>query len=306
MRKIWLQNIEDGRVWNLMPENPQSIYGGCFLYKPKGFGYEQDISESQVDVDYFIDSILSKQSAITGTLYFVNDEHVSNFYRFIGDFSKQFYLCYSPAGSVDPYERIGCYYYKPIIISLLEKDEKNEYGGYDCSVTFHPQSNVWRRDISYKLEDVANVGDALVYPYTYPYQFGGRSVLALEIENSGRETGCAVRITNRGETVLGNVEWFAEHSYRNNYGELIENVQRAKFYTALQPGYSIYVNSDYTRQEATLSMGETSQSVISEQEPSWDYINMCTLRHGQNRFVFILDNYNVDVEFSYGEIREIV
>lgn len=60
MRQMWLQDPSTNKVWNLLPENPYDIENGCPFISIKGMGYEQDITQKQVEVDYFISEISSK------------------------------------------------------------------------------------------------------------------------------------------------------------------------------------------------------------------------------------------------------
>ena len=174
---------------------------------------------------------------------------------------------------------------------------------------------MWKRDISYSIEGVPSVGDPLVYPYHYDdseYIFGGRAIYSIEVNNEGRETGCIVSITNNGETPLTEVEWFIENTYKDAFGNDQTTIQRSKWFTqedklTLYEGYTLIVNSNPTTQEAKVVFTDgTSQSVVSLQEPSWDYINFVTVKNGVNRIVFYVDNPDVKIDFSYSEQKELI
>ena len=50
MRKMWLKNITTGEIWDLLPDNPNLTDGGCALIDPNGLGYQQRITQEQVEV----------------------------------------------------------------------------------------------------------------------------------------------------------------------------------------------------------------------------------------------------------------
>lgn len=314
-RQMWLQNPETGAIWDLLPQNPYSIEGGCALLKVKGLGYAQSITQEQVEVDYFISEISSANKPVSGVLYFNGDKHLKNFQAFVGDFRKQFKLYYSPNGEYEPYDVISSPYYKLVTIQQVDKTEKDQYGWYECSVSFTTQADVWKRDLTYFInnEGNPNIGEALVYPYTYKYVMGGRDIYTIDLPNDGREVGCIIKIKNNSETPLSELEWFVEHTYIDYYGlEQQDPVQRAKWYTTntdiiLQEGYELYVDSNPTTQEAKVSYTDgTSQSVVAWQEPSWDYINFVRLKHGQNRIVFYVAHPEVDITVTYQEQKELI
>lgn len=311
MRNIWLENIETGATWDLLPKDPYITDGGCPFVGISGFGYQQDITQNQVGVDYFISAISTKNTQPTGTLIFQNDKHIKRFQEFVGDFRKQLRLYYSPDGQFEIGDQISAIYYKRVTISRLDKTEKKRTGVYECPAIFTPQEDVWKRDFIYRVNvDTTEVGDPLIYPYTYPYIFGGRSAIQIEIANSGRETGCVVSLKNKSGSQIRNVEWFCDHVSKNQYGVEKTDTQRAKFYVSLSRDTELVVDSNALTQEATVKnlTDETSQSVVSQQEPSWNYINFIQLKHGTNRFVFYVDNIQNEIELTvqYTEQKEII
>ena len=314
---MWLRNPITKEDWDLLPDNPRLIENGCALLSVKGLGFEQIVTQEQVDVDYFISSVKSANKAITGILYFNGDQHVRNFQEYVGDFRRQFLLYYSPDGEFEANDKISSIYYKPVIISQVDKTEKNEYGWYDCSCSFIPQSDVWKRDVYYVLERKENVGEALVYPYTYEYVYGGRNIYSIELgANNGRDVGCLIKITNLSDMPISNFEWFIENTVTDYYNNPIQSTQRSKWSfnssgtnvaVTLQPNYVLYVDSNPTTQEAKVIYTDgTSQSVVNWQEPSYSYINFVQIKHGQNRFVFYCENENVKIELIYQEQKEII
>ena len=310
---MWLKNPVTGAIWNLMPDNPCDTEDGCALISPQGLGYQQTVTQEQVEVDYFISGIQSKNKAVTGVMYFKGDEHLQNFQAFVGDFRQQFLLYYSPSAEYEPYDQISSPYYKAITISQVEKTEKDEYGWYECSVTFSTQADVWKRDIFYSIKGaLENVGEALVYPYTYEYAMGGRDIYSIEIPNNGRETGCIITIKNKSDTPISQLEWFIENTIIDYYGNEQSTVQRSKWFTTntevtLGKDYELYVDSNPVTQEAKVNYSDgTSQSVIAWQEPSWDYINFVRIKHGKNKLVFYVENPDVDISVTYQEQKELI
>lgn len=330
MRKLWLQDPETRMIWDLLPLNPYLTpndpewvnFGslnnggkGCAFLGIKGMGYKQSITQRQVDVDYFISEISSTNQPITGTLYFNGDKHVQAFQEYIGDFRKQFNLFYSPDGEFEPYDALSAIFRKPVTVSQIDKTEKNEFGWYECSTTFVPQSDVWRRDVYYNLitNFQKDIGEALVYPYKYEYVYGGRKVYSIDIPNSGREGGCLIKIKNIGNAPMDRVEWFIEHKYTDAYGREQETVQRSAWYftdrdvqVTLQTDYILQIDSNDTTQEAKVIYPDgTSQSVVNWQEPSYDYINFVRIKHGNNKLVFYLTQ-DADIQVYFQEKRELI
>ncbi len=312
-RKLWLKNPVTGDMWDLLPDNPYDIEQGCPLLNPNGLGYSQNTDQEQVEIDYFIKMIQSKNTSVTGTLYFASDVHVENFQNFIGDFQRQFFLYYSPSGDFEPFDKLSSIFYKPVTVSKVEKSEKDQFGWYECPCEFTTQSDVWKRDVYLEIKgEKIQSGEGLVYPYIYPYVLGGKDLYAIEIPNRGNETGCIVRIKNNSEYHVRNVEWFIDHTYIDNFNHQHTETQRSKWYTqnasvTLGKGAELYVDSNATTQDAKVNLPDgTSQSVVLWQEPSWDYINFVRIKHGDNRIVFYVESDNVDISVTYQEQRELI
>lgn len=318
---MWLENPETKEIWNLMPDNPYDIEGGCALLSTKGMGYQQNVTQEQVEEDYFISDIKTANKAITGVLYFNGDKHLENFRAFVGDFRRQFTLYYSPSAEYEPYDILSGAYYKKVTISQVDKTEKDKYGWYECSVALTTQADVWKRDIYYKMGEKGYIGEALVYPYAYEYTYGGRDVYSIAITNSGRETGCIIKITNKDKKPLGKLEWYLEHKYIDDYGNEQEDppqrsawyLQNEKTEVILRKDYTLYVDSNPITQEAKViypptesNPRENSQSVANWQEPSWDYINFVRIKNGDNKLVFYVEHSGVEIEVIYQEQKEII
>ena len=309
MRKIWLQKPNSLEIWDLLPTDSWNRNNASPFLAIKGMGYKQEVTQNQVNTEYFVSKVLTKNQPITGIMYFQDDEHIKAFQEFVGDFREQLILYYSPSGEYEPYDRISAPFYKKVIISQMDKTEMDEFGWYPLSTTLSTQDDVWNRDVYYAVERLANVGEALVYPYTYPYTYGGRNALAIDFNNKGREVGCVVKIKNNGDTNLKGIEWYIEREYLDYYGNKHEHadVQRSKWILELSPNSELVVDSNPITQEAKVNYSDnTSQSVVDLQEPDWKYINFITIPHGKNRIVFYVENKDIDISFIYREQKEII
>lgn len=308
MRQMWIEKKSTGEIWNCLPENPYSTSGGCFFAHPTGLGYEQDISQKQVNVDYIIDHIKTVNQDVVVEAYFNGVEHLENFTKFVGDFEEQFLLYYSPDGSIEPYDMVSKPYYKPIIISKVGRGEMNSAGFIVCDISLKTQSDVWRKDYIYTIERTDSSSlQTLEYPYTYPYRIDGEDFLAISIENSGRETGCVVEVKNVSQDNATNPWWSSTRIIVDKYGNTIEEAQKAKFYVTLTENDTLYVDSNDTTQEAKVIFSDaTSESVVSLQEPSWEFINFIRLKHGTNRFVFDVSGKDLSIKIKYAELKEVI
>lgn len=392
MRKIWLQKPDTLEIWDLLPADSMDRDNACPFLNIKGMGYKQEVTQNQVNAEYAVSNVLTKNQPITGIMYFQDDEHIKAFQGFVGDFREQLILYYSPSGEYEPYDVISAPFYKKVIISQVDKTEMDEYGWYALSTTISTQDDVWNRNVRFDVRELSTespyivnigdstgitsasidagvytekfgsydniqstetfsyngtnwiyngtaivlseygltvegtavngdiltvqksgmVGEALVYPYTYPYSIGGRMVLKVEFNNTGREVGSIIKIKNNGQTNLENVEWFIDREKVDNYGIVTEyaDVQRAKWLLNLSPNSELYVDSNPLTQEAKVSYDDgTSQSVVDLQEPSWEYINFVNIPHGKNRIVFYVDNVengSIDISFMYREQKEVI
>lgn len=315
MRKIWLQKLDSLETWDLLPNREDVINPdykeGCPFLNIKGMGYKQTITQNQVNSEYFISQIQSKNQDITGIMYFRDDELVERFQQFVGDFSNQFLLYYSPSGEFEVNDQISAPFYKKVTISQVDKTEKDEFGWYQISTTLSTQDDVWSRDLYYRTENLGVVGEALVYPYTYTYTFGGRNALTIDFNNDGREVGCVIKIKNNNENSISNIEMYLEREYVDYYGVLHEHAdtQKSKWNLVLSAGSELTIDSNPLTQEAKVTYSNAeSQSVIDLQEPSWEFINFMQVKHGKNKIVFYIDsnNENVDITFTYREQKELI
>ena len=312
MRRVWLKKLDSNDTWDLLPQNRFGYYDptvrGCSFINIKGLGFQQSITLNQVDDEYFVSETLSKNIPITGTMLF-DEDGIKQFQEFVGDFRNQLYFYYSPDGKFQAGDQISAPFYKRVIVTQFDKGEMSVYGDYEITVTLTPQDNLWSRDIYHSIEGLSIVGEALVYPYTYPYTLGGREALAIELENNGREVGCIVKIKNNTDSNLSNIEWYIERDYIDEYNVLHEHAdpQRSKWNLALPAHSELSVDSNPRTQEAKVTYtDETSQSVVSLQEPDWNYINFIRVPHGSCRIVFYIEYDNIDITFGYREQKEVI
>lgn len=313
MRTIWLQKPNTQEIWDLLPKNAWNKDHASPFLGIKGMGYRQEVTQTQVNTEYFVSKVLTKNQAITGTMYFQDDDHIKAFQEFVGDFRNQLHLYYSPSGEYEAGDQISAPFYKKVIITIADKTEKDETGWYLVAMTLSTQDDVWNRDRYYAVEELSKVGNALVYPYTYPYELGGRKALVVDLNNDGREVGCKVFIKNRGKSNLTNIEWFLDRTYVDYYGVLHDKVevQRSRWNLDLSQGSELVVDSNPLTQEAKVIYNggtpqETAQSVVDTQEPSWDYINFIQIPTGQCRVVFYIENEEVDIKLIYREQKELI
>lgn len=311
-RKIWLENPKNNSSWDLLPDDAYDKNNACPFLGIKGMGYSQEVTQTQVNTEYFVSKVLSKNTPISGTLYFQDTEHIKAFQNFVSDFRNQLLLFYAPSGVADPSPVSDEPYYKKVIITMVDKTEMDETGWYLIPMTLTTQDDVWTsRDKVYSvpISGQTTVGTPLVYPYTYPYQIGGRNALVIPITNNGRETGCEIKIKNLTGVNLSTIEWFIDRTYTDYYGVLHENAdtQKSKWNLILSNGSELIVNSNPLTQEAKIKYRDGSfQSVVDLQEPSWDYINFVQVPQGQSRIVFYIDGSPVDISFTYREQKELV
>ena len=87
MRRIWLQKIDTGDTWDLLPQDEFGKFDpkvqGSPLLNLGGMGYTQQITQNQIETEYVITKILSKNAPVTGTMYFDSDRRVTEFQKFI-------------------------------------------------------------------------------------------------------------------------------------------------------------------------------------------------------------------------------
>lgn len=313
MRRIWLKKIDSEDTWDLLPQDKNGHYDPTIVGSPlvniKGMGYKQTITQNQVETEYFISRISTSNQPVTGIMLFRDDEHIKQFQEWIGDFRNQLYLYYSPSGEYEAGDQVSAPFYKKVIITQADKTEMDEFGWYQISTTFSTQDDVWNRDVYYAIKDLSTIGEALVYPYIYPYTFGGRDALAIEFNNNGREVGCIVKIKNNGSATLSNIEWFIDRDYVDYYGVLHEHAdqQRSKWNLTLSADAELTVDSNPLTQEAKVTYTDnTSQSVVDLQEPDWNFINFVRVKHGKNRIVFYIENDDIDITFIYREQKELI
>lgn len=300
IRQFWLRKSSNNSRWNLTPDNPYDIIESCALLNVKGLGYENSITSKQVDSDYYATEKKSKNTSITGTLYFRNDKHIQNFMQWIGSLDNEIEFHYSPNGDVFYSDLISDSWYKKVIINKFEKAEKNIYGWYEVSVTFLTLSDVWYRNKTISTHNTSSVGVPHTYPYFYSFYYSGKNVLAIDINNQGREIGCLIKIKNKSDVTMSDPQWYLETSKVNIYGEKYTSIQYAKFNIIMGANYELQVDSNSTTQRAeVITSSKDVLNVVDAQEPDYQYINFIRLSNGKNKVIFMVDIDKVDIELSY-------
>jgi len=303
MRQIWLVNPTKKTKWNLSPDDTTGSVG--ILYKPKGMGYQSNLTTKQINFYYFLSEITSENTNIYGTLIFTDDDALKRFKNFVGDFSTTLELHYSPDGSVVADDIYTPSWFKEVIITSFDVSEKNANGVYEIPIKFQTLSDVWKRysvirSTEIKLESSGQNS----YPYFFKYNYGGGSKIAVDINNNSHEVGCVVSIKNISSDILVSPEWLVQYSDGSTE-------QMAKFLVYLDKGQEIKIDSNDLSQSATFISSTGSETDINQQqEPSWDYINYIRLKNGKNRVIFLLNSNTVEskdisVSISYTEQTEI-
>jgi len=303
MRQIWLVNPEKKTKWNLSPEDTRGSVG--IMYKPKGMGYQSTTTTKQINFYYFLSEITSKNTSISGTLIFTDDDALKRFKNFVGDFSTTLELHYSPDGSIIADDMLSASWFKEIVITKFDMSEKSANGCYEIPVTFQTLSDVWKRYNAIRSTEVkVETSGQGSYPYFFEYTYDGVARVAVDIVNNGHEVGCVVNIKNVNSDIIINPEWLVQYS--NDSTE-----QRAKYLVYLDKGEEIKIDSGDLTQSATfVSTSGAENDINQQQEPSWDFINYVRLKNGTNRFIFLfnantVESKDLNISVSYIEQTEI-
>ena len=295
MRRFWLKKGD--RVWDLTTRN-DDITSGSFFGGPEGLGVKTKIESFEIERAFFIEKVSMEPMEISGKLYFTCYEHFRNFVGFIGyvETREPMRLYYSTdaAAEFDDYEL----WYKAVLIKELKKGEIDVKSGWlICDVKFAALSR-WKKDKLVSLE-LAPVGTPLVYPYMYPYVYGGKSNMAVEIDNTGNlPTPCIVRIEAETENPLFRI-------LQNG-----EAVDQAKYNIIVRPGSYMIIDSAPEKQEASLYTetpdGLSREDIYYTGEKDYSYSNFITIPEGRSVFLFTASNsYYGRVSLKYSLQREL-
>ncbi len=153
----------------------------------------------------------------------------------------------------------------------------------------------WKKDRLVTLE-LSPFGQALTYPYFYPYYYGGQNNMAVVIDNRGNlPTHCIVRIEAETDTPL----------FRIIVGD--EVLEQAKYNVYIRAGSHMVINSDPAQQEASLYTGTNREDVYYLGEKDYTYSNFLTIPSGESMFLFTARNSAFGrVVLQYSLQRELV
>ena len=247
MRRFWLKKYNV--IWDLTAKT--FAPNANFMGNPQGLGVKVKIDSFEVEKVSFIESVKLESSEIGGKIYFKDYEQFNAFAEFIGymETTEPLRLYYSTAEQQPDYESID-EWYKLVLIKELSKEEIDvKTGTLMCNVKFAALSR-WKKDRLITLE-LSPFGEALTYPYIYPYYYGGLNNIAVVINNSGNlPTHCTVKIEAETDTPLFRII---------QDGKILE---QAKYNVYVRNQSYLIINSDPAKQEASLYTGTNREMYI--------------------------------------------
>lgn len=292
MRWLWLK--KGAAIWDLTSDD----FAGqkSFMAEPQGLGVKVKIDSFEVERAFFIESVKLEGAEISGKLYFKDYAQFSSFAGFIGyvETTEPLRLYYSTAEAQPDYSSID-EWYRLVLIKELKKSEIDvKTGMLICDVKFAALSR-WKKDRLITLE-LSPFGQALTYPYIYPYYYGGQNNIAVVIDNRGNlPTHCTVKVEADTDTPLFRL--IVD-------GEIVE---QAKYNVYIREGSHLIINSDPAAQEASLYTGASREDVYYLGERDYAYGNFITIPSGESMFLFTARNSQFGrVTLTYAEQREIV
>ena len=288
MREFWLENSE-GKLWDLTSNNLDN-QDGSLLADPDGLGIKTKIKSFEVENTIFVEEITTQTAVIDGKLYFKDYKHYQRFVEFVGNINtdKPLKLYYSIG------EKLDKHWYKRVLISELKKGEINKKTAtLEVKVKFDCLSR-WKQDQEISIE-IGHTGGSLVYPYVYPYTYGGNN-LAIDIDNTGNlPTSCIVKAEGHTDTP----------TFR-----LIQNdeiIDQAKYNLVIPSGSHLIVDSAPDTQKATLYTGTNEENVYYTGEKDYTFSNFITIPTGVSTFVVSALNTNFGkVTISYSIQKELI
>lgn len=298
MRKFWLEN-EKGKIWNLTPKNPYDKRSS-FFGEPEGFGIKTKITSYEVENTCFIEEVETQSQTIVGDLYFSDYDHFTAFVNFVGNINTKtpMKLYYSINGHSHD-NPLESEWYKLVLINELKKSEIDYKTGFlKCEVKFACLSR-WKKDRQIVLE-LSRYGEPLVYPYQYPYTYGGSNNLAVDIDNEGNlPTSCVIKIEAVTDTPFIRII---------QDGEILD---QAKYNLIVKENSYLKIDSSPNKQEAslyTLVDGEyIREDVYYIGEKDYTYSNFLTIPSGKSTLVFSAVNSDFGkVTISYSIQKELV
>lgn len=199
MRRFWLKN--GSNTWDLSSSD-LSGDNGNFMAEPQGLDVKVKVESYEVELATFIENVTLESAEVSGKIYFDGYVQFTSFAEFIGnvDTTVPLRLYYSTAELKPDYDSID-EWYKLVLIKELKKGEIDvKTGKLICDIKFQCVSR-WKKDRLITLE-LSLFGEALTYPYTYPYHYSGQNNIAVVIENTGLPTHCMVKIEAETDTPL--------------------------------------------------------------------------------------------------------
>jgi|LSQX01.3.fsa_nt_gb hypothetical protein len=292
MRRFWLK--KGNVIWDLTAKTFAT--NANFMGEPQGLGVKVRIDSFEVERVSFIESVKLESSDIGGKIYFKDYEQFNAFAEFIGyvETTQPLRLYYSTAEQQPDYESID-EWYKLVLIKELSKEEIDvKTGILVCNVKFASLSR-WKKDRIITLE-LLPFGEALTYPYIYPYYYGGLNNIAVVIDNTGNlPTHCTVKIEAETDTPLFRVI---------QDGKILE---QAKYNVYVRNESYLLINSDPAEQEASLYTGANREDVYYLGEKDYTYGNFITIPSGESMFLFTARNSQFGrVTLSYSLQRELI
>jgi len=295
MRRFWLEN-QHNQIWDLT-SNDLGAIAANFMAQPQGLGIRTRVNSFAVENTYFIEQITTQTQNIQGVLFFKDYPHFTRFVNFVGNINTTdpLRLYYSTDGAT--HLSAEKQWYKDVLITDLRKDEiDRHYAALRVPISFTAISR-WKRDVEITLE-LARTGDPLVYPYIYPYFFGGSNNMAVRIDNQGLPVSARVRIQGITDTPLLRI-------IRD--GEILN---QAKYHLTVGANQHLIVDSDPKNQEATLYTPSGNnllrEDVYNAGEADYAFANFISIPSGVSWFLASAANANFGkVTISYSEAVEL-
>ena len=277
MRRFWLE--KGGVIWDLTSNN-KDLFNGNFMGSPDGLGVKVKVDFYEIEHAAFVENIKLETVDISGKLYFYHYEHFARFLDFVQNFEtnnpmRLYYTTDDDASCNDPNDP---QWYKLVLIKELSKSEITvKQGCLVCNVKFTALSR-WKKDRMITLE-LSRYGEALTYPYTYPYVYGGRNNIAVEIDNRGNlPTPCVVKIDAETDTPF----------FRVIQNDIV--VEQARYNVFIRAGSHMIINSAPEAQEASLYTGAAREDIYYFGERDYRFTNFITIPSGVSLFLMTATN----------------
>lgn len=292
MRRFWLK--KGNNIWDLSAQ--VFDINANFMGSPQGLGAKVKVDSYEVERVSFVENVKLESTDISGKIYFNGYEQFSSFVDFIGylETTQPLRLYYSTAEHAPDFNSID-EWYKLVLIKEIKKEEIDvKTGVLVCEIRFVALSR-WKKDKVITLE-LTPYGEALTYPYIYPYYYGGQNNIAVIIDNSGNlPTHCIVKVEAPTDTPLFRV-------IQDN-----KVIKQTKYNVYVQNEGHLIINSDPSAQEASLYTGENREDVYYLGEKDYSYSNFITIPSGESIFLFTATNSQFGkVTLSYSLQKELI